>query len=76
MVLTASLCDTPIINEFELGKKTRVHMPWVAPDYAAGLTIGPWPKRKRSAYMWGTNYLLIIIIYTSNMSKNNTFNEF
>ena len=39
MVLTASLCDAPHINEFELGIQRECICPRVAPDYAADLSV-------------------------------------
>ena len=39
MVLTASLCDAPHKNEFELGKKRECISRRVVPDYAPPISV-------------------------------------
>ena len=69
MILTASLCDAPHINEFELGKQHDCICRMVAPDYSADLSIpilnhGRNAKEREigSSSMYSVQVDLIIII--------------
>ena len=61
MVLTASLCDAPHLNQFELGKYRECICRRVAPDYAADLSIpilehGRNTPRQCAVYICRPNY--------------------
>ena len=48
MVLTASLCDDPHINEIALGKQLECICVRVLPDYAADLSVPIWDRGRNA----------------------------